>query len=98
MKYHLKYHINVHLKDYSMNTTISIKELRNNMSAIANRAEEGNIFVVIRHSKPSFKIIPYAVESDDGEWETVVDFTEGGKKKGAKIEDVLKAFKRLNKG
>jgi antitoxin (DNA-binding transcriptional repressor) of toxin-antitoxin stability system len=96
-KFHLSYHSNVHLSEIFMDKTISIKELRNNISAIATKVKNGQSYVVIRRSKPVFKLIPTYFEADEAQWETVVDFTEGGKKKGAKIEDVLAALKRLNK-
>lgn len=78
--------------------TISIKELRSNMALIADEVEKGQTYVVIRRSKPAFQIHPYSTAAnDEGDWETVVDFTEGGKSKGANIEDVLIALKRVNK-
>lgn len=79
-----------------MKETISIKELRNNMAVIASKVEKGESYIVIRRSKPSFKIVPYSYE-DENDWETVIDFTDNGKKKGARITDVLKALKKLNK-
>lgn len=78
-----------------MTNSISIKQFRNNMAKIATEAEKGSSFIVIRRSKPSFKIVPFNGE-DDG-WETVVDFTEKGKKTGENIKDVLKALRKLNK-
>lgn len=78
-----------------MDKTISIKDLRNNIAAIASKAEEGQSFTVIRRSKKSFRIVPCNLEEAE-EWETIADFTEKGKKKGEKIEDILKALKKLN--
>jgi antitoxin (DNA-binding transcriptional repressor) of toxin-antitoxin stability system len=78
---------------------ISIKELRTLLAEIADRVQKGERFRVIRRSKPAFKIIPvHIVLPDEGEegWETVVDFTEGGKTKGAPVEDVLKTLRKMN--
>lgn len=74
---------------------ISIKQLRENLSDVADRAEKGESFRVIRRSKPSFMIMN--LDMDDGEegWETVVDFTDGGKRKGVSAKEVLKELKKL---
>lgn len=79
-----------------MNKNISIKNFRTNLAEIADEIEDGNTYVIIRRSKPSFKVVPITSDNDE-EWETVVDFTDGGKSNGAKIEDVLAILKKLNK-
>lgn len=77
---------------------ISIKELRNQLSAIADRAERGESFRVIRRSKPSFFIMKIDADIDDEKgWETVVDFTDGGKTKGMPAEDVMKIIKKIQR-
>ena len=87
---HLSYSSNVHMpKD------ISIKELREHLSDVADRAERGETFRVIRRSKPSFIIMRIDDDDSDEGWETVVDFTDGGKRKGVSAEEVLKEFKKL---
>jgi len=75
---------------------ISIKELRTHLADIADRVENGEAFRVIRRSKPSFVIMHIDADDPHEHWETVVDFTDGGKKKGARAEDVLQALKDLN--
>ena len=79
-----------------MDDTISIKNLRENLSDVADKAENGKCFTVVRRSKLSFKIVPFTSDADE-KWETVVDFTEGGKKSGVKIDDALKVLKKMNK-
>ena len=80
-----------------MTKTISIKDFRNNISSIADKAEKGQEFIVMRHSKPAFKITPIQIQDDDdGAWETIVDFTDGGKTNGVKAQDILKVMKKLN--
>jgi prevent-host-death family protein len=43
-----------------MNTinTVTAKELRDNLSAIMQRAEAGEEILVIRRSRPSFRLVP----------------------------------------
>ena len=74
---------------------LSIKELREQLSEIADRAERGESFRIIRRSKPSFIILKIDAEPAEEGWETVVDFTEGGKKTGMPAKDVLKMLKKL---
>ncbi len=74
---------------------ISIKELRNQLSDIADRAERGETFRVIRRSKPSFIIMKIDADIEEQGWETVVDFTDGGKTNGVRAEEVLKELKKI---
>ena len=76
---------------------ISIKELRTNLADIADRVESGESFRVIRRSKPSFIIMKIDADGLEDEWETVVDFTEGGKKRGLPVKDALKLIKKLRR-
>ena len=76
---------------------ISIKELRENLSSIADRVEKGESYRVIRRSKPSFFIMSIDAEVPEEGWETVVDFTDGGKTSGMSGEDVLKIIQKIRK-
>ena len=76
---------------------ISIKELRNQLSDIADRAERGESFRVIRRSKPSFIIMKIGADLEEEGWETVVDFTDGGKTTGVPIQDVIKVIRKIQK-
>lgn len=80
-----------------MRSSLSIKQFRNTLSSVADRVEKGETFIIIRHSKPAFKIIPFDAVDDGSDWETVIDFTNSGKKKGVKIQDALKVLRRLNR-
>lgn len=71
---------------------ISIKELRLNLADIATDVERGAQYRVIRRSKPSFYIMSTKMDVPE-EWETVVDFTEGGKTDGMPIDDVIRVMK-----
>lgn len=52
---------------------IGLKELRQHMEAYIRRVQKGGSFIVVKKSRPVFKITPLEQEE---EWETVVDFTE----------------------
>lgn len=71
---------------------LGLKELRENMQKYASLVEKGESFVVVKKSKPLFKLVP--PESDD-EWETVADFTKINKK-GVLASEVLRALRKLN--
>ncbi len=74
---------------------ISIKELRLRLSDVADRVENGESFRVIRRSKPAFIIMKVGAEMPDEKWETVVDFTDGGRTQGVPLEEVMKEMKKL---
>ena len=52
---------------------VGLKELRENINHYISQVEKGKSFVVVRKSKPVFRI-SQAEEEDN--WETVVDFTK----------------------
>lgn len=74
---------------------ISIKELRQNLSRVADRVEKGESFRVIRRSKPAFIIMNIDAEIPEEKWDTVVDFTDDGRTKGVPLKEVLKDMKKL---
>jgi antitoxin (DNA-binding transcriptional repressor) of toxin-antitoxin stability system len=41
-----------------MSKIISVQDIRQSLAMIANQAQAGETFVVVRNSKPVFKIIP----------------------------------------
>ncbi len=69
-----------------MNNIVGLKELRENIDAFITQVNKGRSFIVVRKSKPVFKLSPIVEEETD--WETVVDFTRV-KKGGVKIKDLL---------
>ena len=71
---------------------LGLKELRENMQKYASLVEKGQSFIVVKKSKPVFKIVP--PESEE-QWETVVDFTKINKN-GVPAKEVLKALRQLN--
>jgi len=66
-------------------TIIGLKELRDRLSEYIEGVEEGKSFIVVKHSKPVFRMTP--VEEDEL-WEPVVDFT-AIKPGGIDINDIL---------
>lgn len=52
---------------------VSLKELREHFPEYTAAVAQGRSFTVLKRSKPVFKITPVA---DEGEWETIIDFTE----------------------
>ena len=70
------------------NSIVGLKELRENMDSYISQVKKGRSFVVVRKSKPVFKLTPLDVWGDEGVWEKVVDFTKI-KKGGVLLADVL---------
>lgn len=69
-----------------MGNIIGLKELRQNMAGYAQKVQKGQSFIVVKQSKPLFKITPLEQEAE--EWEEVIDFTKI-KKGGVKLEELL---------
>ncbi len=68
------------------NTIVGLKELRENMEKYASLIKKGKSFIVVKRSKPLFKIS--SIDEDDGLWETVIDFTKF-RKSGIPAEELL---------
>ena len=68
------------------NTVVGLKELRENIEAYISEIEKGSSFLVVKKSKPVFRISP--PEDDADLWEPVIDFTKI-KKGGVPIADLL---------
>ena len=65
---------------------MGLKELRENMGKYASLIKKGRSFIVVKKSKPLFKIS--SIDEDDGLWETVIDFTKL-RKGGIPAEELL---------
>jgi prevent-host-death family protein len=68
------------------NTIVGLKELRENLETYISKVKKGDSFIVVRKSKPVFRISP--MEDDASLWESVIDFTKI-KKGGVAIGDLL---------
>lgn len=76
------------------NNIIGLKELRLNFDKYIESVKKGNYFAVMKRSEPVFKIVPFDVDIE-GEWETVIDFTEIDPR-GVPVEKVLAALDKLS--
>lgn len=88
-----------------MQQIIGLKDLKQNSDAYAKKVHQGHSFIVVKQSKPLFRIsspvfpeIPEVDldEADGKEWKTVIDFTKI-RKGGVPVEEVVKAIENLNK-
>lgn len=68
-----------------MEKLIALKDLRLNMDKYATEVKSGKSFVVLKQSKPIFKLTPVNEEND---WEEVVNFAKI-KKGGVNIDELL---------
>jgi prevent-host-death family protein len=76
-----------------MQNIVGLRELRENVGKYAARVARGESFVVMRRSRPMFRIVP--VDDEEG-WETVVDFTKIPKYKGGiRAEELLKTLDKI---
>lgn len=74
------------------NNIVGLKELRGNMQKYASLVERGESFVIVRKSRPIFKIVP---PESENQWETVADFTKINKN-GLAAKEILKELRKLN--
>lgn len=74
---------------------IGLKDLRENTERYISSVKAGKSFLVVRRSKPIFRVSPVDEWGDEGVWETVVDFTKINKK-GVPIDNVIASLKRLH--
>ncbi|KKU38698.1 MAG: hypothetical protein UX54_C0032G0004 [Parcubacteria group bacterium GW2011_GWA2_46_39] len=65
---------------------VGLKELRQDPGRYANLVKQGQSFLVVKRSKPLFRLSP--VEAEDELWEEVVDFTKI-KRGGVAINELL---------
>ena len=80
-----------------MTTTniIGLKDLREHTEQYISSIKKGKSFLVVRRSKPIFRVSPVDEWGDEGLWETVIDFTKINKN-GVPIADVIASLKRLH--
>ena len=67
-----------------MKNIVNLKNLRENVATYANRVQHGESFVIIKRSKPLFKISPI----EDDTWEVIIDFTKI-QRGGVNIDELL---------
>lgn len=77
-----------------MQNIIGLKELRENVGKYAKQVASGKSFIVVKQSKPIFQISPVSeLLLEDAGWETVIDFTDKGKKSGVEVGKFIKMLK-----
>jgi len=74
-----------------MDNIVNLKELRENMKKYSERVEKGDSFIVMKRSKPLFRISP--IDQEEG-WETVIDFTTYHKG-GISAEELLERLQSI---
>ncbi len=74
------------------NSIVGLKDLRENIDTYIAKVGRGKSFIVVRKSKPIFKIVPSEREE---QWETVADFTRINKR-GVPAYTILKELRKLN--
>ena len=72
----------------ALDSTVSLKELREQFPKYIEAVSKGDSFTVVKRSKPIFQINPV---SDEGSWSTIADFTVIDQD-GVSADDVLKAL------
>lgn len=68
---------------------IGLKELRENTEDYISEIGKGKSFIVVRRSRPVFKVVPVDEWGDDGTWETIIDFAKI-RKGGVPIDELIK--------
>lgn len=71
-----------------MEKLIALKDLRLNMEKYSAQVKAGKSFIVLKQSKPIFRITPI---DEDNEWEEVINFTKI-KKGGVDLDALLAAL------
>ena len=72
---------------------IGLKELRENTKDYIAQVKKGKSFVVVKRSKPVFRVTPVDEWGDEGVWETLIDFRKINPR-GVPIDDVIKALRK----
>lgn len=72
----------------SPQNTVSLKELREQFPKYIDAIAKGQSFTIVKRSKPIFQIGPV---SDEGNWQTIVDFTSI-KERGVSADEIVKAL------
>lgn len=74
-----------------MKNVINLKELRENVAKYATRVGRGESFIVMKRSKPLFRVCP--IDEEEG-WETLIDFTKF-RKNGIPADELLKILRSV---
>ena len=73
------------MKTTPLANAVSLKELREQFPKYIEAIAQGRSFTVVKRSKPIFQINPV---SDEGDWQTIADFTQIDER-GVPADEVL---------
>jgi prevent-host-death family protein len=73
------------MKQKQPSIIVGLKQLRNDLPELIENVARGQSFIVIKHSRPVFKITPV---DETKVWESVIDFTQI-QKGGVEIDELL---------
>lgn len=76
-------------------TIVGVKDLRTNLDKYIKGAQRGASFLVVRRSRPVFRIEP--ADSDEGTWETIFDAKRDNGGKGLRTGEVLRILRKIKK-
>lgn len=76
----------------NINNIIPFKDFRINSDKYIKALEKGMSFIVVKRSKAIFRLEPMGER-----WETLIDFTNGGKTKGIDAGVLLEYMKKYDK-
>lgn len=74
-----------------MQNIVALKTFREDVAKYATEVEKGKSFIIMKRSKPLFRIVP--VDDEEG-WETVIDFTKF-RKGGIPAKELLERLRAL---
>ncbi|MDO8565054.1 MAG: type II toxin-antitoxin system prevent-host-death family antitoxin [bacterium] len=72
---------------------IGLRDLRENTENYIAQVGKGKSFVVVRRSKPVFRVTPVDEWGDEGNWKTLIDFRKINPR-GVPVDDVIKALRK----
>jgi antitoxin (DNA-binding transcriptional repressor) of toxin-antitoxin stability system len=75
-----------------MNNILGIKELQLNLKRVADAAQKGESFTIVRDSKPVFRIEPIKDSGRTGTWEDALkalSFKGGDKDLSQRIDEIV---------
>lgn len=75
-----------------MEKIIGLKEFRQKVNHLAKEVGKGQSFIIVRRSKPLFRIVPLQEQNENDQWVTLIDFTKINPR-GVAIEQIIKALK-----
>lgn len=73
---------------------VGVKDLRENLEKYISGVGKGKSYLVMRRSKPVFRVVPVDEWGDEGIWETVADFSKD-KRGGVPASEFLAELRKV---